>query len=93
MAGRMYQWTGAGGRSIRPVEVAEKIQEKLGDAIFTTSDEWMEQVSARFFNNPARRLRLRGIRTAGMLGMQLTRIPGSSNYFKGGNPVTAMKRE
>jgi nicotinamide-nucleotide amidase len=84
IAVRMYQWTEPGEDPSDLVEVAEKIHEKLGDAIFTTSDESMEQVVGRLLQQSGKTIAVAESCTAGMLGMHLTRIPGSSNYFKGG---------
>jgi len=84
IAVRMYRWTEPGEDPSDLVEVAEKIQEKLGDAIFTTSDESMEQVVGRLLQQSGKTIAVAESCTAGMLGMHLTRIPGSSNYFKGG---------
>jgi nicotinamide-nucleotide amidase len=81
---RMYRWTEPGEDPADLVEVAEKIQEKLGDAIFTTSDESMEQVVGRLLQQFRKTIAVAESCTAGMLGMHLTRVPGSSNYFKGG---------
>jgi nicotinamide-nucleotide amidase len=84
IAVRMYRWTEPGEDPPDLVEVAARIQEKIGDAIFTTSDESMEQVVGRLLLQSGQTLAVAESCTAGMLGMHLTRVPGSSNYFRGG---------
>ena len=84
IAVRMYRWTEPGEDPSDLEEVAEKIQETLGDAIFTTSDESMEEVVGRLLQQSGKTIAVAESCTAGMLGMHITRIPGSSSYFKGG---------
>jgi nicotinamide-nucleotide amidase len=84
IAVRMYRWTNAGEDPSDIDELAEKIQAKLGDAIFTATGESMEEVVGRLLKESGQTLAVAESCTAGMLGMHITRVPGSSDYFKGG---------
>ena len=84
IAVRMYRWTNAGDDPSDIGELAEKIQAKLGDAIFTATGESMEEVVGRLLKESGQTLAVAESCTAGMLGMYITRVPGSSEYFKGG---------
>jgi len=81
---RMYQWTDPGHPASDLDEAAAKIQATLGDAIFSTRDESMEQVIGRLLQDSGKTLAVAESCTSGMLGMYITRVPGSSAYFKGG---------
>jgi len=81
---RMYRWTRTGENPSDLEELAAKIEEELGDAVFTTTGESMEEVVGRQLVESSRSLAVAESCTAGMLGMHLTRVPGSSAYFKGG---------
>jgi nicotinamide-nucleotide amidase len=81
---RLYQWTKDRTEPSDLEELAAKIQAKLGDSIFTTSDESMEEVVGRQLRESGRTLAVAESCTAGMLGMHITRVPGRSSYFKGG---------
>ncbi len=65
-------------------ELAARIEERLGDAIFSTQNEPMEEVVGRMLRNAGKTIAVAESCTAGMLGMRLTRMPGSSDYFLGG---------
>jgi nicotinamide-nucleotide amidase len=84
IAVRMYRWTKSGERSADLEELALKIQATLGDAIFTTRGEAMEEVIGRQLRESGRTIAVAESCTAGMLGMHITRVPGSSSYFLGG---------
>jgi nicotinamide-nucleotide amidase len=84
IAVRMYRWTEEGEAPSDLDEVAAKIQAAVGNAIFTTSDESMEEVVGRLLQEKGETLAVAESCTSGMLGMHLTRLPGSSGYFKGG---------
>lgn len=84
IAVRLYQWIMEGENPSDIEELAAQIQAKLGDAIFTTSGESMEEVIGRQLTESGRTLAVAESCTAGMLGMHITRVPGSSAYFKGG---------
>lgn len=81
---RLYRWTEERNEPSDLVELAERIQAALGDSIFTTKDESMEEVVGRQLSISGRTIAVAESCTAGMLGMHLTRAPGSSSYFKGG---------
>jgi len=84
IAVRLYQWSMKGEDPSDIEELAVQIQAKLGDAVFTTSGESMEEVIGRQLTESGRTLAVAESCTAGMLGMHITRVPGSSAYFKGG---------
>ncbi|MBN2242375.1 MAG: competence/damage-inducible protein A [Acidobacteria bacterium] len=81
---RLYCWTqqGSGRRDLD--ELASRFQEKIGPAIFSTQDEPMEEVVGRMLRESRNTLAIAESCTAGMLGMHVTRVPGSSDYFMGG---------
>ncbi len=81
---RMYQWIRAGQDPSDLSELADKVQDTLGDAIFTTRGESLEQVVGRQLRDSGQTLAVAESCTAGMLGMHITRVPGSSDYFLGG---------
>ena len=66
---------------IRPV--AEEIAGRLGDRVFTTGDEELEQVVGRLLRAKARTVACAESLTGGSLALRLTRAPGASAYFKG----------
>jgi nicotinamide-nucleotide amidase len=84
IAVRLYRWAEAGENPSDLDELAARIQAKLGDAIFTTRGESMEEVVGRQLRESGQTLAVAESCTAGMLGMHITRVPGSSDYFKGG---------
>ena len=84
IAVRMYRWTNPGESPTDLEEAANRIQAELGNAIFTTSDESIEQVIGKLLLKSGQTLAVAESCTAGMLGMYITRVPGSSSYFKGG---------
>jgi nicotinamide-nucleotide amidase len=65
-------------------ELAAIVQARLGDSIFTTSGESMEEVIGRQLRESGSTLAVAESCTSGMLGMHITRVPGSSDYFRGG---------
>jgi nicotinamide-nucleotide amidase len=81
---RMYQWTMEGESPLALEKLSAGIREELGDAIFSTSGEFMEEVVGRLLRESGKTLAAAESCTAGMLGMQITRVPGSSDYFLGG---------
>lgn len=62
-------------------ELAEKISEKLGIAVFTTNGETMEQVVAKLLKDRGKTVAVAESCTGGLISMRLTEIPGSSQYF------------
>ncbi len=81
---RMYRWLQPGEDPSDLDDLAAKIQAKVGEAIFTTAGESMEEVVGRLLLQSGQTLAVAESCTAGMLGMHITRVPGSSSYFKGG---------
>lgn len=81
---RMYQWLNPADSASDLDDAASKIKAMLGDAIFSTNDESMEQVIGRLLQESGKTLSVAESCTSGMLGMHITRVPGSSAYFKGG---------
>ena len=65
-------------------ELAAGIQAEMGDAIFSTSGEALEEVVGRLLRKSGKTLAIAESCTSGMLGMTITRVPGSSEYFRGG---------
>jgi nicotinamide-nucleotide amidase len=84
IAVRLYRWTKSEEEPSDLEELASKIQATLGDAVFTTSGESMEEVIGRQLRESGRTIAVAESCTAGMLGMHITRVPGSSVYFLGG---------
>jgi nicotinamide-nucleotide amidase len=81
---RLYQWAKVGTEPSDIEDLAAKIQAKLGNSIFTTRGESMEEVIGRQLRESGQTIAVAESCTAGMLGMYITRVPGSSDYFKGG---------
>jgi nicotinamide-nucleotide amidase len=81
---RLYRWAKSSEEPADLEELASKIQATLGDAIFATGGEAMEEVIGRQLTESGRTIAVAESCTAGMLGMNITRVPGSSNYFRGG---------
>jgi nicotinamide-nucleotide amidase len=84
IAVRLYRWAEAEENLSDMKELASRIQTTLGDAIFTTCGESMEEVVGRQLRESGQTLAVAESCTAGMLGMHITRVPGSSSYFMGG---------
>ena len=80
----MYQWVADGKDALELEELAARIREKLGHSIFSEKGESMEEVVGRQLGDSGRTIAVAESCTAGMLGMHITRVPGSSSYFKGG---------
>jgi nicotinamide-nucleotide amidase len=79
-----YRWLNPGEEASALDELGKKVFETLGDAIFTSDDEPLEQVTGRLLRDSGTSLAVAESCTGGMIGMLMTRIPGSSNYFLGG---------
>jgi nicotinamide-nucleotide amidase len=65
-------------------ELSRAIQAALGNAVFTMSEEALEGVVGRLLRESGRTLSVAESCTSGMIGMKITRIAGSSEYFLGG---------
>ena len=65
-------------------EMVERIVMALGENIFTTRGESLEEVVARDLNLNGATIAVAESCTGGLLAQRLTSIPGSSSYFLGG---------
>lgn len=65
-------------------EMVERIAMALGENIFTTQGESLEEVVARDLNLNGATIAVAESCTGGLLAERLTSIPGSSSYFLGG---------
>lgn len=81
---RLSRWTRADDKTPDLDELASAINGELGDAVFSMSGEFMEEVVGRQLRDAGLTLAVAESCTSGMLGMQITRVPGSSQYFMGG---------
>ncbi len=81
---RLQRWLEAGESASDLEELADRIRTELGDTVFTTKDEKLEEVVGRLLRKSCRTLAIAESCTAGMIGAAITRVPGSSDYFRGG---------
>jgi nicotinamide-nucleotide amidase len=65
-------------------ELGDKIELALGDYVFSTRGERLEEVVAMYLLMKQQTLAVAESCTGGLLSERLTRIPGSSNFFLGG---------
>ena len=65
-------------------EMVERVVMALGENIFTTKGESLEEVVARDLNLNGATIAVAESCTGGLLSQRLTSIPGSSSYFLGG---------
>jgi nicotinamide-nucleotide amidase len=73
------------GEALRRAEaLAEKIEEEMGDAVFSSGPENLEQVVGLYLMMRGATLSVAESCTGGLLGQRLTSVPGSSRYFVGG---------
>ncbi len=68
-------------------EVADKIEEELGDCVFSTGGESLEQIVGYFLQMRGATVAVAESCTGGMLAERITSISGSSRYFLGGAVV------
>ena len=64
--------------------LAEQIEEEMGDAIFSSGPENLEQVVGLYLMMRGATLSVAESCTGGLLEQRLTSVPGSSRYFVGG---------
>ncbi len=78
--------TGAdAGDALRRVEeLGERIENALGDAVFSRGNESLEQVVGLYLMMRGATLAVAESCTGGLLGQRITSVPGSSHYFLGG---------
>ncbi len=62
-------------------ELAGKIVEKLGSAVFSTNGELMEEVIGRLLTESGKTLAVAESCTGGLIGERLTDVSGASDYF------------
>jgi len=62
-------------------ELADRIAEALGTAVFATHGETMEEVIADMLSARGKTLAVAESCTGGLIAMRLTEVPGSSSYF------------
>jgi nicotinamide-nucleotide amidase len=65
-------------------EMVERTVFVLGEAVYTTKGEALEEVVANALNENGATIAVAESCTGGLLAERLTRIPGSSSYFRGG---------
>jgi nicotinamide-nucleotide amidase len=65
-------------------ELTERIRFALGEAVFTTNGEEMEEVVAAMLNQNRATIAVAESCTGGLVAQRMTSIPGSSSYFLGG---------
>jgi nicotinamide-nucleotide amidase len=71
----------------RVEELAEKIEDELGDAIFSRKGESLEQIVSYLLQMRALTLAVAESCTGGLLSQRITSLSGSSRYFLGGAVV------
>jgi nicotinamide-nucleotide amidase len=84
IAVRMYRWAEEGEIPADLDQLLARIRATVGEAIFSSNKESMEEVVGRLLQEKGETLAVAESCTSGMLGMYVTRVPGSSAYFKGG---------
>lgn len=62
-------------------ELAERIAEKLGIALFATNGETMEEVVGKLLTEADKTVAVAESCTGGLVAQRLTEVPGSSAYF------------
>jgi nicotinamide-nucleotide amidase len=68
-------------------ELAEKLEEELGDAVFSDNGESLEQIVGYFLQMRSATLAVAESCTGGLLSERITSVSGSSRYFLGGAVV------
>lgn len=71
--------------------VAEQVRERLGDAVFTSEDEELEEVVVRLLRATGTTLACAESLTGGGLAARLTRVPGASQVVAGSAVVYTSK--
>jgi len=65
-------------------QLADQIEEALGDFVFACGNETLEQVVGMYLMMRGATLAVAESCTGGLIAQRLTEVPGSSNYFVGG---------
>ncbi|OFV85280.1 MAG: competence/damage-inducible protein A [Acidobacteria bacterium RIFCSPHIGHO2_02_FULL_67_57] len=68
----------------RAEELAERLEQALGDYVFTRGPETLEQVVGLYLMMRGATLAVAESCTGGLVAERLTNVPGSSHYFVGG---------
>lgn len=63
--------------------VAEEVRRRLGDEVFTSEDESLEEVVVRLLRDAGKRLACAESITGGGVGARVTSVPGASEVFVG----------
>jgi nicotinamide-nucleotide amidase len=63
--------------------LAQEVERRLGDVIFTRSDERLEEAVGRLLRAGGRSLALAESLTGGSVGARITSVPGASDYLIG----------
>ena len=63
--------------------VAEEVRRRLGDEVFTSEDESLEEVVVRLLQDAGKRLACAESITGGGVGARVTSVPGASEVFVG----------
>jgi len=63
--------------------VAAEAARRLGDVVYTTADESLEETVGRLLRSSGRTLACAESLTGGELGARITSVPGASSYFLG----------
>jgi competence/damage-inducible protein CinA-like protein len=71
----------------RVEDVAGKVEDELGDAVFSRNNESLEQIVGLFLQMRGATLAVAESCTGGLLSERLTSVSGSSRYFLGGAVV------
>ncbi|MBZ5499311.1 MAG: competence/damage-inducible protein A [Acidobacteriia bacterium] len=81
---RLQKWRAHGVDASDLEELAHRIRSELGDIVFTAAEETLEAVVGQMLRHSGRTLAVAESCTAGLIGSTITRVPGSSDYFRGG---------
>lgn len=81
---RLNRWLDPGEEPADLEELAGRIREVLSDAIFSADGESLEEALGCLLRGSGETLAVAESCTAGMVGMRITAVPGSSEYFLGG---------
>jgi nicotinamide-nucleotide amidase len=80
----LSQWLTPGETADDLGELARRIADALGDTVYSTCGETLEEVVGRLLQDSGSSLAVAESCTAGAVAMRITRVPGSSAYFLGG---------
>jgi nicotinamide-nucleotide amidase len=63
--------------------LAAEVQRRLGDVVFTTDDESLEEAVGRLLHAAGRSIACAESLTGGSVSARITSVPGASDYFRG----------